>query len=106
MPGAEKLSIKRKDNSTRDFTKNPLHIFYAACIYEHYRLEELFKAVARTEHCVMTLCSREQEWLKKRGNGAVHERKKSMLFISAAMNWNLITRKQISDRCFTRTMII
>lgn len=66
IPGSEDLSIESRDYSSRDFSSDPLHVFYVGSIHEHYQLIELIKAVASTENCILTLCCRKESWQKKR----------------------------------------
>ena len=65
-PGAEELRIRRDASRIRDFSVNPLHVFYVGGIGAHYQIEALIRAVSRTENCVLTLCCREHEWQKEK----------------------------------------
>ena len=60
LPGAEDIVVP--DRVVGDFSEKPLTVFYVGGITEHYRIEELLKAIAMTENVRLILCCREAEW--------------------------------------------
>ncbi len=69
-PGADDIVIEKRDPGKRDFSKNPLTIFYVGGIGSHYRINELMKAVHEADDTKLILCCRETEWEKEK---AVYE---------------------------------
>ena len=66
-PACENLKVPERDYSVRDFTKDPLKIFYVGGMDKtHYYFLELAKAVSMTENCKLTICCRPEEWEKVR----------------------------------------
>lgn len=66
-PGADNLQIEQKNlAASRDFTKEPLSIFYVGGLGGHYRILELVKAVAQIRKTKLVICCREKEWEKER----------------------------------------
>ena len=65
-PGAENLMINKKDNVKRDFSKNPLSVFYVGGIGKYYQITELVRAVSQIDNCELTICCREEEWNKEK----------------------------------------
>ncbi len=60
LPGAEDLEVPAAGE--RDFSGKPLTLFYVGGITEHYRIEELLKAISLTEGTRLVLCCRKAEW--------------------------------------------
>lgn len=67
-PGADDLLIEHKRYENRDFTKEPLTIFYVGGLGGQYRMEELLKAVSMTDNCRLILCCRVAEWENEKEN--------------------------------------
>jgi len=67
-PGAEDLSIDQRDYEHRDFTKEPLKLFYVGGLGNHYQIVELARAVHSVQNCELTLCCRAAEWEKEKAN--------------------------------------
>ncbi|WP_028505938.1 glycosyltransferase [Ruminococcus sp. FC2018] len=67
-PGAENIEVTVKSSSDRDFSKNPLQIFYVGGIGNHYQIAVLVEAVSKTKNCILTLCCRDTEWNNEKHN--------------------------------------
>lgn len=67
-PGADNLLIDRTIDTDRDYTVRPIHIFYVGGLGSAYQILELVKAVYYTPNCRLTLCCRDAEWEKEKGN--------------------------------------
>ena len=67
-PACENLEVPERDYSGRDFSKEPLKIFYVGGLVGNYDFTELAKAVNMTEDCELTICCRPEEWEKSRGD--------------------------------------
>ena len=61
-PASENIEVPERDYSGRDFTKDPLKIFYVGGLGGNYTFTELAKAVNMTENCELTICCRPEEW--------------------------------------------
>lgn len=77
-PGAEELLAEHRDYKNRDFSKDPLKLFYVGGLGNHYQIAELAEAVHSVKNCELTLCCREEEWEKEKSNfepyldGSIH----------------------------------
>lgn len=67
-PGSDDLSIDLLSYKNRDFSKEPLTVFYVGGLGNQYQIREIVKAVSHTEHTRMILCCREDEWQKEKGS--------------------------------------
>lgn len=65
-PGADDLVIEHKSYKDRDFTKEPLTVFYVGGIGNQYQIGELLAAIAMTPNTRLILCCREAEWEKEK----------------------------------------
>ena len=62
-PPCENLEVPESDYSGRDFTRNPLKIFYVGGLGgTYYYFPELAKAVNITENCELKFCCKSDEW--------------------------------------------
>lgn len=68
LPGADALSVEHKELRERDFSKDPLKVFYVGGLGSHYHIVELAKAVHSVKNCELTLCCREAEWGKEKAD--------------------------------------
>ncbi len=68
LPGSDNLVVIPKSYENRDFTKEPLTVFYVGGVGEQYQITELVGAVARTPHTKLILCCRQTEWEKEKHN--------------------------------------
>ncbi|MBQ9826384.1 MAG: glycosyltransferase [Firmicutes bacterium] len=62
-PGADDIVVDRKNYQNRDFSKEPLQVFYVGGLGNHYQVTELVKAINRIPACELTICCREAEWV-------------------------------------------
>ena len=67
-PGSDDLFIDSQTYEHRDFSKEPLTVFYVGGLGNQYQIREIVKAVGLTDHARMILCCREDEWEKEKGN--------------------------------------
>lgn len=65
-PGADNLTVYPKSYEKRDFSKEPLTIFYVGGLGNHYQSGELLSAVSQTPNTKLILCCREPEWEKEK----------------------------------------
>lgn len=65
-PGADDIEVEKKEFGRRDFSSNPLTVFYVGGVGSHYRISELVKAVHETVNTKLILCCREDEWDKEK----------------------------------------
>lgn len=65
-PGAENLAVTPRDPVHRDFSENPLTVFYVGGLGGNYQIAELLKAVHDSENVRLILCCREAEWEKEK----------------------------------------
>lgn len=68
LPGAEPLTVEHNELRGRDFSKDPLKVFYVGGLGNNYQIVELAKAVHSVKNCELTICCREAEWNKEKGN--------------------------------------
>lgn len=61
-PGCDNIYVKNSDKEERDFTENPLHIFYVGGLGNQYQIARLIEAVRNVSECELTICCREKEW--------------------------------------------
>lgn len=62
-PGCEEQNIDASIKSVRrDFTREPLRIFYVGGLGGQYQISEILEAVKSIPYCEMTICCREAEW--------------------------------------------
>ena len=62
-PAADNKDVPEKTRNDGD----PIHIFYVGGLGGHYQIVELFKAVAANDRFELTVCCREKEWEKEKG---------------------------------------
>ena len=61
-PGADDISWKTNQIRCRDYSKNPLTVFYVGGIGHHYQIRELLEAIRNVENCRGVICCRQEEW--------------------------------------------
>lgn len=64
-PGCECIASEIAVEDDRDFSTEPLKIFYVGGLGEQYQIKELLIAVKETENCEITVCCRQEEWEKE-----------------------------------------
>ncbi len=67
-PGADNLIVESKKYDQRDFSQEPLTVFYVGGLGNQYQIAQLVKAVQQTENTRLILCCREAEWEKEKLN--------------------------------------
>jgi len=66
-PGCEALTSE-VPMTPPDFTQKNLNIFYVGGLGNQYQIEELLKAASLVSKCELTICCRENEWMKEKGH--------------------------------------
>lgn len=67
-PGCECVDAETEEKSDRDFSVEPLKIFYVGGLGAQYQIKELLIAVKETENSEITVCCRQEEWEKEEPN--------------------------------------
>lgn len=65
-PGCELTACESAEKKDRDYSAEPLKIFYVGGLGEQYQINELLIAVRETENCELTVCCRQDEWEKEK----------------------------------------
>ena len=61
-PGADDIPWETEYKEDRDFSKDPLTVFYVGGIGHHYQIGELLEAVRAVKKCRAVICCRSEEW--------------------------------------------
>lgn len=67
-PGSDNIKVTSGEFQNRDFTIQPLQVFYVGGLGNQYQISELVKAVYNVPETELTICCRKQEWEREKAN--------------------------------------